>query len=107
MVTRLITAATVLTLTLQIIVCAQSLRVDYDEGFVAKTVRSGMTREELYSYFGQPVTETKASDSSSVLFYFKRTKHDGAQNIFGGFEVYVRSNKVVGWDAIRTNDSKR
>jgi outer membrane protein assembly factor BamE (lipoprotein component of BamABCDE complex) len=80
---KITTAATLLALALRIVACAQSLRVDdYDEAFVTKTVKPGMTRPELYSYFGQPVTENKASDGSPVLFYFKHTKRDGAQDIF-------------------------
>ena len=106
--TRLITTTAFLILALHINACAQHSHIqDYDEVFVTKTVKPGMTRAELYSHFGEPVTETKASDGSSVLFYFKHTKHDGAQDIFGGFEVYLNNDKVLGWHAIRTNDSKQ
>jgi hypothetical protein len=82
-------------------------QADYTEDDVKKYVQLGITtRSELSSRFGNPLSETKASDGTPVLIYHRPfiivngREHLADKEGFTGFKVYLQNDKVVRWDPI-------
>jgi len=85
--------------------CTKQLPAEYDEAKVKEIVRPGAARGVIVSSFGKPVYEASTEDGGVVLIYRMRPRHSTEKNAFGGFEVYLRNDKVVGWDRI-TSDTR-
>lgn len=80
---------------------------DYTEDDVKRFVQLGITtKSELSSRFGDPLSETKASDGTPVLIYHRPfifvngREHLADKEGFTGFKVYLENDKVVRWDPI-------
>jgi hypothetical protein len=79
---------------------------DYDEQFVKDTIKPGMSRQEVLSYFGKPLIESAAQEGATVMVYRKATKSFRTKDMledkggFDGFEVFIRDDKVLEWHPI-------
>ena len=99
--------STVVCFALAIVSCEQTTnRTDYDEKFVKDTIKPGMSREQVLSYFGKPLIESAAQEGATVMVYKKATKSFRTKDMlehkggFDGFEVFIRADKVLEWRPI-------
>src|SRR4051794_19499406 len=81
--------------------CSERRAPLYSERDVQTFVTVGTPREAIVRRFGDPVDES--SDGAYKILYFRlhspkpRVRED---NVFGGFEVWLRDDKAVRWEAI-------
>jgi hypothetical protein len=80
---------------------------DFTEGEAKAFLRIGVERGAIIGRFGKPMTETTATDGSTVLTFLRpfssKPKPSPAPIHFAGFQVYLRDNKLIHWDPITSD----
>jgi hypothetical protein len=80
---------------------------DFTEQEAKAFLKVGLERSAITGRFGNPMTETTATDASTVLTFLRpfssKPKPSPAPIHFAGFHVYLRDNKLIHWDPITSD----